>query len=119
MKKAISFILAIILALSSLMTAFAGDITLLTKDSSELSESGVGISDGTFKNWNEDGFIGFKDVDFTGAKSVRIKARINYMRGDNGEAFGVYIDDPIKGDCLGYILVNEERQDYTYYGVNI
>ena len=119
MKKAISFILAIILALSSLMTAFAGDITLLTKDSSELSESGVIISDGTFKNWDEDGFVGFKDVDFTGAKSVRIKARINYMRGDNGEAFGVYIDDPVKGKCLGYIVVNEQRDDFTYYGVNI
>ena len=119
MKKTLSFILAIILVLLSAAASFAADITLLPKDAAETSKSGVSVSGEKIAGWNEDGYIGFKDVDFTGAKSVRIKARINYMRGDNGEAFGVYIDDPIKGKCLGYIVVNEQREDFTYYGVNI
>ncbi len=119
MRKFFAIFLAALMILSFVSVSNASDTTLLPKDVSEKAESGVALSSDNISGWDEDGYIGFSDVDFTGAKSIRIKARINYMRGDNGEAFGVYIDDPIKGECIGYIIVNEQRDDFTYYGVNI
>ena len=71
------------------------------------------------RNWNTGGYAGFGEVDFTGIKSIRLKANISYMRSDNGEAFRLYIDDALKGECIGYIVINEQKDEPCYYGTNI
>ena len=120
MKKILSVFLTLVMVIS--MTASlsaAGNKNSAPGDVTEKSGDGVSVTDTAIQGFRNGGYVGFGNVDFTGIKSVRIKANITSMMSDNGEAFRLYIDDPVKGDCIGYIVVNEERNDPVYYGVNI
>lgn len=118
MKKILSLALSAALFLSG--TAYAaGETQLYPKDVKVSSKSGVTVSEEAISGFDDGGYVGFGEVDFTGVKSVRIKANISNMISENGEAFRFYIDDPIKGKCIGYIVVNDERTEPTYYGTNI
>ena len=120
MKKILSafLVIALLISLTAAVSAASGK-TYFPSDVKETSSSGVSVSGDKINGWNTGGYVGFGEVDFTGIKSVRIKANITLMGANNGEAFRLYIDDPLKGDCIGYIVVNEERNDPVYYGVNI
>lgn len=120
MKKILSafLTLAMVISLTASISA-AGGKTYLPKDVTEKSSGGVSVSDEKISGWNTGGYVGFGEVNFTGIKSIRIKANISYMISESGEAFRLYIDDPLKGKCIGYIVINEERKDPVYYGVNV
>lgn len=120
MKKILSCMLAVLMTFSVMgMSVHASERTLLPKDVTEAPSSGVSVSDEALSGFDERGYVGFGEVDFTGIKSVRIKAGISYLLSENGEAFRLYIDDPLKGKCIGYIVVNEQREEPVYYGTNI
>ncbi len=120
MKKALSLILAILMLIQLFaLTVAANEITLSVKDISVKSESGITIKGDSVGTWGEGGYIGFNDVDFTGIKSVRLSVSNRLMYGENGEAFRLYIDDPIKGKCIGYVVTNDETETPILYGTNI
>ena len=115
---------ALFITLSLLMSLFtlgisANETMLGVGDIDAISETGVVIASGKAGKWSEGGYIGFNDVDFTGVKSVRISVSNILMYGENGETFRVYIDDPIKGKCIGYIVTNDETSEPIIYGTNI
>ncbi len=120
MKKILSCMLAVLMAYSAMgMAVHASERTLFPKDVTEKAKSGISVSDEALSGFDEGGYAGFGEVDFTGIKSIRIKANISYMYYENGEAFRLYIDDPLKGKCIGYIVINEQRDEPTYYGTNL
>lgn len=106
------------MALSLFTTAsFAADKTYTMADVT--ATKSVKINGKYAENWLTDGYIEFSDVDFTGAKSIRMMAYDHYFLNRNGEAFAVYIDDPLSGECLGYILLNHETQESREWGMNL
>ncbi len=60
-----------------------------------------------------------KDVDFTGIKSINFKVLYPNLYSAEGEAFRLYIDDPVKGKCIGYIHVAKGSEEPVIYGTNI
>ena len=106
------------MALSLFTTAsFAADKTYTMADVT--STKVVKINGRYAENWLSGAYIEFSDVDFTGAKSIRMMAYDHYFLNRNGEAFAVYIDDPLAGECLGYILMNHETQEPREWGMNL
>lgn len=118
MKKLTCILLTLILVFSLFTTAsFAADKTLTVADISE--NYNVKLTESYAQNWLEDGYIAFKDVDFTGVKSIRMKLYDDNFRNYNGEAFAVYIDNALSGECLGYILFNQESSELVEIGMNL
>ena len=106
------------MALSLFTTAsFAADRTYTMADVT--ANKVVKINGKYAENWLSGAYIEFSDVDFTGAKSIRMMAYDHYFLNRNGEAFAVYIDDPLTGECLGYILMNHETQAPREWGMNL
>lgn len=120
MKRVLALFITLSLLMSLFMVGVSANETVLTvSDIDVKSETGVAITSGKAGKWAEGGYIGFKDVDFTGIKSVRISVSNILMYGENGETFRVYIDDPLKGKCIGYIVTNDETSEPILYGTNI
>ncbi len=121
MRKVISAILALSMCAGLFAVSVgASEKTLTASDIKEKSSTGVSVQGDRVKGFNDGGYIGFGEVDFTGVKSVRLKLSQAYMIEENGEAFRLYIDDPLKGKCIGYVIINEQTQEPgKYYGTNI
>ena len=121
MRKVISAFLALTMCAGLLAVSVgASGKTLTASDIKEKSNTGVSVQSDRVKGFNDGGYIGFGEVDFTGVKSVRLKLSQAYMIEENGEAFRLYIDDPLKGKCIGYVIINEQTQEPgKYYGTNI
>ena len=121
MRKVISAFLALTMCAGLFAVSVgASGKTLTASDIKEKSNTGVSVQSDRIKGFNDGGYIGFGEVDFTGVKSVRLKLSQAYMIEENGEAFRLYIDDPLKGKCIGYVIINEQTQEPgKYYGTNI
>ena len=121
MRKVISAFLALTMCAGLFAVSVgASGKTLTASDIKEKSNTGVSVQSDRVKGFNDGGYIGFGEVDFTGVKSVRLKLSQAYMIEENGEAFRLYIDDPLKGKCIGYVIINEQTQEPgKYYGTNI
>ena len=121
MRKVISAFLALTMCAGLFAVSVgASGKTLTASDIKEKSNTGVSVQDDRVKGFNDGGYIGFGEVDFTGVKSVRLKLSQAFMIEENGEAFRLYIDDPLKGKCIGYVVINEQTQEPgKYYGTNI
>ena len=121
MRKVISAFLALTMCAGLFAVSVgASGKTLTASDIKEKSNTGVSVQGDRVKGFNDGGYIGFGEVDFTGVKSVRLKLSQAYMIEENGEAFRLYIDDPLKGKCIGYVVINEQTQEPgKYYGTNI
>ena len=121
MRKVISAFLALTMCAGLFAVSVgASGKTLTASDIKEKSSTGVSVQGDRVKGFNDGGYIGFGEVDFTGVKSVRLKLSQAYMVEENGEAFRLYIDDPLKGKCIGYVIINEQIQEPgKYYGTNI
>lgn len=118
MKKITCIILTLILAFSTFtVLSLAADTTLTVADIAE--NYNVKLTKSYAQNWLEDGYISFKNVDFTGVKSIRMKLYDDNFRNYNGEAFAVYLDNALSGECLGYILFNEESKELVEIGMNL
>ena len=121
MRKVISAFLTLTMCAGLFAVSVgASGKTLTASDIKEKSETGVAVQGDRVKGFNDGGYIGFGEVDFTGIKSVRLKLSQAYMIEENGEAFRLYIDDPLKGTCIGYVIINEQTEEPgKYYGTNI
>ncbi len=119
MKRVSALFIALSMLLSFAICVSANETLFTVSDIDVMSETGVTVASGKAGKWSEGGYIGFKDVDFTGIKSVRISVSNILMYGENGETFRVYIDDPLKGKCIGYIVTNDETSTPIIYGTNI
>ena len=121
MRKVISAFLALTMCAGLFAVSVgASGKTLTASDIKEKSNTGVSVQGDRVKGFNDGGYIGFGEVDFTGIKSVRLKLSQAFMIEENGEAFRLYIDDPLKGKCIGYVVINEQTQEPgKYYGTNI
>ena len=121
MRKVISAFLALTMCAGLFAVSVgASGKTLTASDIKEKSNTGVSVQGDRVKGFNDGGYIGFGEVDFTGVKSVRLKLSQAFMIEENGEAFRLYIDDPLKGKCIGYVVINEQTQEPgKYYGTNI
>ncbi len=83
------------------------------------SFSGVKKNESGTVNWLAGNYIAFANVDFTGVKSVKILGDSLIPSIENGDAYQIRIDDPNKGDCLGYVLFNKKEALDTVFSVNI
>ncbi len=58
-------------------------------------------------------YLGFKDVDLTGIRSVTVTADCLMPYGENGDALSVRLDSPVS-EAIGYIVINsEEEKSFT------
>ena len=111
MKKSVCLILALILCIGTLAVTASGDATIASASATENKGGYVSAAGVTM---NKGGYIGFDNVDLTGIKSISIKGNCSLTGGSNGDAYGIKIDDPVKGDCLGYVMFNKEGKDITF-----
>lgn len=120
MKKIVSSFLAVTLAVG-LMTAasFASEKKLTVSDIKEKSEATVKVDGEKMYGFTDGSWVSFGEQDFTNVKSVRLNVKENYMIAHSGEAFRLYIDDPLTGKCIGYAVTREENEEPTYIGANI
>lgn len=120
MKKLVAVFLTAMMAVSLFTVSYASSKTMTMGDSDPSLTMDVRVEDGVATYWTpNDSYIGFKDVDFTGIKSIRVTAtQIESLKG-NGEALRVYIDHPVTGKCLGYINIWKHCDEKTEFGLNI
>lgn len=121
MKKTLAVLLSVLFALSGI-TALASDTLLTSSAVVEKSSSGVTVGS-EIKDWTEGGYVGF-DVDMTGVKSISLTAKVQIVNWTNGEAFRLRLDDPKKGEMLGYLIVNRDGDGEVYtstetFGMNL
>ncbi len=107
MKKLICLLLAVLLC-TGIMVSAEGQSVL--KAASAPIKVGAGSFNGGV-SIRQGNYIGFENVDLTGIKSIYIKGDCDMPYAGNGDAFGIRIDDPVKGDCLGYIVFNEHKEN--------
>lgn len=116
MRKTAARILSAAMALGLCFNvAFAEEKTLTAADVSVKSETGVTVADSIAK-WESGGYVGFK-VNMTSVKSIHMTAEAPAANWYNGEAFRIRLDDPKKGEMLGYMTVNQS--DETEYHLNL
>ena len=68
MKKITVLILACLMILSFSSVITASDKVLKASDATEKSPKGVNYAGDVIRGWDEDGYIGFSDIDLTGVK---------------------------------------------------
>lgn len=118
MKKLLTAFLAVTLSLG-FVTAYASEKKLTGADVKEKSEASVRIDGEKIYDFSDGSWVSFGEQDFTNVKSVRLKVSQIYMIEHSGEAFRLYIDDPISGKCVGYAVTSEEHEEPKYIGTNI
>ena len=115
MKRYFSLALALTLfiMLFSIMPISAS--TELNALSANETSSGVRKSNDGYTYGEPYAYIGFKDVDLTGVKSVTISAKNNLTSGYDGEWIQVRLDKP-KGELLGYVQIGSHSpESYSEY----
>lgn len=106
MKKIISLVLAFLMLLSFASVVEASDkVTLNPAEATLLS--GALVKDGyvTYTKMND--YFGFKDVDMQGIKSLTLVADNYFNAIGNGDTLIVKIDDPLKGEVLGQVVMSK------------
>ena len=114
MKKLLSLMLCLVMLLSCIYIN-AEDKTIKANTAFDLS--GASLSGEKINLSRMDQYVAYKDIDFTGVKSVGIKADF-YLSSNasNGDAISLRIDDPMKGKCIGYIVLSDkESYDKVFY----
>ncbi|MDP4133041.1 MAG: hypothetical protein Q8882_03415 [Bacillota bacterium] len=110
MKKHMCILLILCMILSLFTVSFAVDKKALTCADIAYN-GGVNVTSSGMTGWGKKGqYIGFKGIDMSGIKNVKIAAKNIMTGGANGEAFRIYIDDPVKGTLLGYVLLTLEGE---------
>ncbi len=99
----------------SVATSLAEEKVIKADTASNLS--GAVLSGGKVVFNHVDYYAEYKDVDFTGIKSLGIKADFTMeASASNGDAIQIRIDDPLKGKCIGYIVLSDkESYDKVFY----
>lgn len=112
MKKTLSILLALAMLLSTASVCFAEEKKVELKN----CETDARVTD-TGVNIMEDQYIKVSAVKLDGIKSVTITASCVMPFGQNGDAVAVKTDDPVSGDAIGYVIINNE--DKTEFSANL
>ncbi len=107
MKKILAIILAILMIFSIPVSA-EGEITLNAADADILS--GATINGEILRYSKKDDYFGFKNVDLTGIKHIAIEAKNVVTGGANGDTLMIKTDDPLTGNVIGYLVMDENRE---------
>ena len=112
MKKLLAMLLTLLMMLSFVTVSFASEKVLTPAEAEIKAGSGVYVSGGGV-GLSENGHIGFKDIDLTGIKSVKIEADCLMPYGSNGDTIAIRIDGP-KTLPIGYVVINDEAKTEFY-----
>ncbi len=108
MKKISALLLTLAMLLSFATVSFASEKALNPTQPDIKSESGTNVTaEGIALSKN--GYIGFKGVDLTGIKSVKIEAKCVMPYGSNGDAIAIRLDSP-KAKAIGYVVINDDEK---------
>lgn len=107
MKKMSSVIL-ITLIITSFFTSFAKTASYDAIKAELKSNSGIRAEGGALIV-QKGSYIGFKNVDLTGIKSVTVTADCLMPYGENGDALSVRLDRP-DSEAIGYVVINSEEE---------
>ena len=99
-KRTVSLLTAASILASLCTASFAADKTYKALDAVENGGGASKTSQG-YVIESPYCYVGFSDVDLTGIKTVAITAKVDMSQAD-GDMIQVRIDDPVKGDFLGY-----------------
>ena len=113
MKKLLCILLCLVMLSSCVLVQAEESI----KANTAFDLSGASLSGEKVNLSRMDQYVAYKDIDFTGVKSVGIKADF-YLSSNasNGDAISLRIDDPMKGKCIGYIVLSDkESYDKVFY----
>ena len=107
--------LALTLVMIFTCTVSASEKAIKADTASDLS--GAVLSGGKVTLNYADNFALYKGVDFTGIKAIGIKADFTMEpAAANGDAIQLRLDDPLKGKCIGYIVLSDkEAYDKVFY----
>lgn len=125
MKRCICFILSVLMVLTMALPAFAKGVTMSVSEYDKEKTIGVDVSGGKTTFWSpydpNNGKLCFSDVDLTGIKSIRVIATQvdSLAKKGNGEVLRIYLDDPVGGECIGYINIMSDVLEKNEYGGNI
>ncbi|MBQ2942937.1 MAG: hypothetical protein IJD97_11960 [Clostridia bacterium] len=113
MRKILCLALTLVMIFSC--TVLASEKVIKADTASDLS--GAVLSGGKVTLNYADNFALYKGVDLTGIKAVGIKADFTMeLVAANGDAIQLRLDDPIKGKCIGYIVLSDkESYDKVFY----
>ena len=107
MKKLLAIILVFLMVLS--LAVFAeGDVTLNVTEAELLS--GATVNGEILRYTKKDDYFGFKDVNLSGIKHIAIDGKNSVTGGANGDTFMIKTDDPLTGDVIGYLVMDENRE---------
>ena len=112
MKKLLAMLLTLLMMLSFVTVSFASEKVLTPAEAEIKAGSGVYVSGGSV-GLSKNGHIGFKDIDLTGIKSVKIEADCLMPYGSNGDTIAIRIDGP-KTLPIGYVVINDEAKTEFY-----
>ena len=107
MKKLLSLMLCLVMLLSC---TYINAEDKVIKANTAFDLSGASYVGEKINLSRMDQYVAYKDIDFTGVKSVGIKADF-YLSSNasNGDAISLRIDDPMKGKCIGYIVLSDKE----------
>ena len=108
-KRTVSLLTAASILASLCTASFAADKTYKALDAAENGGGASKTSQG-YVIESPYCYVGFSDVDLTGIKTVAITAKVDMSQAD-GDMIQVRIDDPVKGDFLGYVEINGHDPD--------
>ncbi len=94
-----------------------GKITIKALDAEEFS--GVTTTEDGLTAMDAGDYFKVGRVDLTGMKSVSFEGDSLIPSVENGDAYQIRIDDPNKGDCLGYVLFNKKELLNSTFSANI
>ncbi|MDP4133567.1 MAG: stalk domain-containing protein [Bacillota bacterium] len=108
MKKILCALLTVLMVMSMITVCFAEGKTYSMAEVAFKSDSKVTVSGDAAYEFTYGGYIGFKDVDMTGIKSIKLTGSCTLPGGANSDTFSVRVDDPVKGDSVAYVTVCKE-----------
>ncbi len=73
----------------------------------------VTIEDSTVKGLTRNGYFGFHDVDLSDIQSIRVCVDSHISGGRNGETLAIMLDHPTQGDCIGYLVINQNGDNLS------
>ncbi len=106
MKKILALLLTLAMLLSFATVSFASEKVLNPASAELRSDGAVSISE-SGAALSKNGYIGFKNVDLSGIKSVKIEAACQMPYGSNGDAVAIRLDSP-KARAIGYVVINDD-----------
>lgn len=114
MRKILVLLLVAVLVLGTAVSVSANEDIKLTPD--KITDKYLVNTDGgVVRNLTRKAYFSFPGVDMTGINSVSVRAKNDIDGTSNAMTLAVVLDDPKKGEVLGYINLSEPGEDINAY----